>query len=373
MQEKIKVCQVSSVHKTFDTRIFYKVCMSLSKKYEVYYVSANAKNEIREGIHIVGVPLSLSRLKRQFQLNRVYKELLKVDAEIYQFHDPELMSIGIKLKKKGKKVIFDSHEDVPQQILDKTYLNPKIAFFISRVYSIYEKRLLKKYNAIITVTPTIVERLKLINPKCYQITNYPIDDGERDTNDDRRFGRIICFFGGVTDLWCQKDIIHAIEDIDVKYIFAGPLDEERYLEILKKEPGYEKADYLGVIKHSECINIMHKSSAGLALSDYTANMGGKRGTLGNNKLFEYMQAGIPVIATDFELWREVVNQSDCGTLVNPHDSNAIKAAIQFYINNPKEAHRQGDNGRKAVKERYNWSTQEVILFNLYKALLGNEE
>ncbi len=86
-----------------------------------------------------------------------------------------------------------------------------------------------------------------------------------------------------------------------------------------------------------------------------------------------MQAGIPVIATDFELWREVVSQSDCGTLVNPHDSNAIKAAIEFYIDNPEEALRQGDNGRVAVKERYNWSTQEVILFSLYKELSGNEK
>ena len=373
MQEKIRVCQVSSVHKTFDTRIFYKVCKSLSKKYEVFYVSANAKSEVRECVHIIGVPLSLSRLKRQFQLHRVYKELLKVDAEIYQFHDPELMSLGLKIKKKGKRVIFDSHEDVPQQILDKPYLPPRIAKLVSKVYSFFEKRRLSKYDAIISVTPTIVDRLKTINPQCYQITNYPINDESAHNDDGREFGRIVCFFGGVTDLWCQKDIIHAIEDIDVKYVFAGPLDEERYLETLKKEPGYEKANYLGVIKHSECINIMQKSSAGLALSEYSANMGGKRGTLGNNKLFEYMQAGIPVIATDFELWSEVVSQSDCGTLVNPHDSNAIKAAIEFYIDNPAEALRQGDNGRVAVKERYNWSTQEVILFSLYKELSGNEK
>lgn len=368
MQEKIKICQVSSVHKTFDTRIFYKVCKSLAKHYEVYYVSANAKTEIKDNINIIGVQLSTSRIKRLFELNRVLDALVKVDADIYQFHDPELIRVGVKMKELGKKVIFDSHEDVPQQILGKGYLPSVIRNIISSFYTKYEKINLKKYDALITVTPTIVERLKKINPHCVQVTNYPIIESTPE-EDQRSFERNVCFFGGVTDLWCQRQIIRALEGINVKYLFAGPLDYNDYIKELEKETGFGQAKYLGIIKHEECKNLMKQCSAGLALSDYTGNMGGKIGTLGNNKLFEYMQSGIPVIATDFELWNDIIKKYNCGITVDPHNINAIRNAIDYYIEHPVEARQQGDNGRKAVEQEYNWGTQETILLNLYKAIV----
>lgn len=367
MQERIRICQVSSVHKTFDTRIYYKICKSLSKKYDVYYVSANAKNEVRDGIHIVGVNLPKSRLKRQLQLGKVYKTLVAINAEIYQFHDPELISIGLKIKKIGKKVIFDSHEDVPQQILDKDYLPFLLRRIISAIYSFYENIKLKQYDILISVTPTIVERLQKINPQTYQITNYPIAE-KRGGEDKRTFDNNICFFGGVTDLWCQRQIIQSLVGLDSKYLFAGPLDNDNYIDGLKREEGYSQATYLGVISHSECIDLMKTCSAGMALSDYTGNMGGHRGTLGNNKLFEYMQAGIPVIATDFDLWKDIIERYECGVIVNPHNIEAIHNAVNFLTSHPEDAKRMGDNGVKAVELEFNWSTQEEILLKIYQSL-----
>lgn len=371
MQERIKVCQVSSVHKTFDTRIYHKICKSLVNDYEVIYVSANAKTEVRDGIQIVGVPLPTSRLKRVIKLNRIYHALKQIDATIYQIHDPELILVGLRLKRKGKLVIFDSHEDVPQQILDKEYLPRFVRKKISAIYTLFEKITLKKYDAVITVTPTIVERLSKINPNCSQITNYPIIEDCCSAEDSRAFENKICFFGGVTSQWCQHQILKAIEGTTVEYIFAGPLDDKDYLKELEQETGYKNAEYLGVIKRSECLSIMQKCAAGIALSDYTGNMGGKKGTLGNNKLFEYMLAGIPVIATDFQLWKEIISRYDCGTFVNPYDINDVRKAILFYTTHPDEARRQGDNGRKAVEMVYNWRTQKQILYEVYKKILYN--
>ena len=170
----MKVCQVSSVHTTFDTRIFYKVCLSLSKRYDVYYVSANAKTEDVEGVHVIGVELPTSRLLRLLRLGRVYRELIRVNADVYQFHDPELIPLGLKIKRRGKKVIFDSHEDIPMQILWKEYLSKPVAVIVSKLYSIFEMIALKKYDALITVTPSIVERLERINPNTIMVTNYPV-------------------------------------------------------------------------------------------------------------------------------------------------------------------------------------------------------
>lgn len=169
-----RICQVSTVHTTFDTRIFYKICLSLVKKYEVYYVSANAKTENVAGINIEGVKLPTSRIKRMLSLNKVFEKLCEIDADLYHFHDPELIPIGLKMKRLGKTIIFDSHEDIPQQLLWKEYIPHMIKKIVSKLYEKYEKKSLKKYDALISVTPTIVERLSRINTVTRMITNYPV-------------------------------------------------------------------------------------------------------------------------------------------------------------------------------------------------------
>lgn len=170
----VRVCQVSSVHTTFDTRIFHKVCLSLAKRYEVYYVSANAETQCVSGVNIVGVDLPASRIKRNLKLRKIYRTLCDINADIYQFHDPELIPIGLKMKARGKKIIFDSHEDIPQQLLWKEYIPQIFKRAISKIYEKYEKKSLKKYDALISVTPSIVDRLSKINTKTIMVTNYPV-------------------------------------------------------------------------------------------------------------------------------------------------------------------------------------------------------
>ena len=93
----MRVCHVTSVHPSKDVRIFYKECVSLAKEYEVFLIAPNVKDEYTECIHIVGVPLPQSRIRRIFSLNRVFKKAMDVNAEVYHLHDPELMILGRKL------------------------------------------------------------------------------------------------------------------------------------------------------------------------------------------------------------------------------------------------------------------------------------
>lgn len=169
----IKVCHVTSVHPAKDERIFHKECRSLAKEYEVYLIAPNVQDEIVEGVHILGVSLPKGRLKRMLNLDAVYKKALEVDAAVYHFHDPELMRIGLRLKRRGKKVVFDSHEDVPQQLLTKEYLPTWSKRPLSTIYAAIERRCLRQYDALVSVTPSIVERLENINPMTVMITNYP--------------------------------------------------------------------------------------------------------------------------------------------------------------------------------------------------------
>lgn len=365
--QKRKICHVTSVHPYKDGRIFRKECQSLAKIYDVSLIAPNVESKEEEGIHIYGVELPKERLKRMRNLDIVFRKIIEVNAEVYHFHDPELIPIGNKAKKIGKKVIFDSHEDVPLQISEKDWIPKPLRKLASFAYRKYEEGKLQQYDALVSVTPSIVERLKGCNPNTYQITNYPI---LKEFKDNRTWQNSICFTGGISSQWMHHNVIQSIDDIDVKYVVAGIVEGE-YLNVLKSLPAWNKVDYKGVVTPIEVSEIQQSSLAGIALNDYVANVGFKLGSLGNTKLFEYMMSGIPVIATDFILWKEIIEKYDCGICVNPQDVDAIREAIIYLKNNPKEAKRMGDNGRKAIQEQYNWSSQESILFDMYNKVLNS--
>lgn len=287
-----------------------------------------------------------------------------VDAYIYQLHDPDLLPIGNKLKKMGKKVIFDSHEDVPEQIRDKQWIPRIIRNLVSSIYEAYEKRSIKKYDAVLSVTPHIIDRLKKINPNTVMITNYPIVDEYIEII--KKPERAICFAGGIKEEYRHHYILEAIEDIDnIKYILAG-IGEEEYLKTLKTQPSWRKVKYLGKIPPWEVKQIYSQSLAGLAIHQSTQLE--KEGSLGAIKIFEFMGAELPIICSNYVLWQEIVDEYKCGICVDPNSVEEIRNAINYILNNSEEAKIMGKNGRQAVIEKYNWGVQEKILLKLYDDL-----
>lgn len=339
----------------------------MAEKYDVTLIAPNTEERDLNGVHIKSVSLPASRLRRMMNLGRVYAKMKEVDADIYHFHDPELIPLGTRIKRESKKkIVFDSHEDVPLQISEKEWIPAIMRKPLQSLYAKYERATLKKYSALISVTPSIVERFSVFHPHTYMVTNYPIySEGE----DKREFGRYICFAGGISAQWMHEEILDAIANVDVRYLLAGKADSELYLESLKRKDAWRKVDFYGRIPHTQVSGLMEKSIAGMVLNDYVANVGYHVGSLGNTKLFENMMCGIPVIATDFVLWKEIIEGYDCGICVNPHDIHAIADAVNTLIENPERARQMGENGRRAVKEKYNWATQEQVLFDLYQKLL----
>lgn len=363
-----KVCHITSAHSRYDVRIFVKECVSLAKNgHDVtLIVNDNDPDEISEGVKIISTKFKpKNRLERFFNSKKLLlSKALEVDADIYHLHDPDLLPLGNKIKKMGKKVIFDSHESVPDQIMDKPWIPKMLRGCIAKIYTIYEKNSLKNYDSVISVTPYIVERLFKINANTVMVTNYPIIDFESKVS--REPNNSICFAGGINEQWCHDKIIKAIERVDeVEYILAGVSTKE-YMDLLQSLSGWNKVNYVGKVPHQEVKNIYSKSSVGMALN--YSNQAKGEGTLGNTKLFEFMEVGLPVICTDYRLWKEVVEGNNCGICVNPNDIDEITKAIRYILDNPKEAKIMGENGRKAAVEKYNWSTQEEVLLDLYGKL-----
>lgn len=360
-----KICHLTSAHTRYDLRILKKQCVSLAKSgYDVtLIVNDNKEDEVYQGVKIISTNfVSKNRLERMIKSkNKIYKKAIQVDADIYHFHDPDLLVLGNKLKRKQKKVIFDSHEDVPEQIKDKQWIPKILRNIISKIYEVYEKKSVKKYDAVISVTPHIVERFLTINKNTFLVTNYPILD--KDIESEQEKNNSICFAGGITEQWNHDKVILAVNNIkELKYVLAGSGPKE-YIESLKKTPGWEKVDFKGRVTHEEVKKIYQKSIAGIALN-YSIQAR-KEGTLGNTKIFEYMNAGIPVICTNYSLWKEIIEGNNCGICVNPNNIDEVTEAIKYLVNNHDQANEMGNNGRLVTLKKYNWKTQEKVLIDIY--------
>lgn len=366
----IKVCHVTSVHPKEDIRIYKKECISLKNAgYDVYLVQQGESYE-KDGIHILGFgEVADSRIKRMLHTSaNAYNKALEADADIYHLHDPELLPYGLKLKKLGKKVIFDSHEDVPADILEKYWIPAPLRRAISKLYGRYEARSFKKLDGVLGVTPTLCDRLQKSSKHSAMVTNYPIVEEDLPTPDFAN--RSIAFTGLISQIWSIDKLLEAIEPIeDVTVELRSRTIEEPYGSQLRSQPGWEKVNFPGAVPHRQVLDLLSHCSCGVALLQKCPNSAWEIGTLGNTKIFEYMMMGIPVVCTNFVLWKEIIDKWGCGICVDPENPREIEAAVRRILDHPEEARRMGEAGRKAVLNEFNWQEEEKKLLAFYDVIV----
>lgn len=370
----MKVCHITSVHQATDPRIFHKECVSLAKAgYEVVLVAPGTGERIEQGVRIVGAgEVPVNRRKRIFQYARQVVEIaLDQKADLYHLHDPELLSHVNRLRKTGAAVIFDAHEDVAEDIAEKPWIPAPLRMPASKAYTNYFKRKVKKLSGLIGVTPHQYQKLETLCPNTAMITNYPIlpaiqEEFVRGAGEEI----VLCFTGNMSSLWNLSTVAAAVEQMEgVTFRICGP-EAEPTLSQLKAMPCYgTRTQYLGRLPIAKAREEQRRADVGIAVSSYCRNSGWKIGTLGNTKLFEYMAMELPVICTDFELWRDIVERYHCGICVKPTDQKAIAEAIRYLQTHSEERLEMGRNGQRAVREEFHWGTQEPILLELYQKVL----
>lgn len=371
----IKVCHFTDGHNRYDGRVFQKECCSLAKAgYEVFLVVCdNLENEVKNNVQIISTGHKpKNRRDRMIKCGKaVFEKAKEIDADVYHFHDPGLLRFALKLKRRGKKVVFDSHEDVSMQLLDAYYIPKFLRKFVANLYCCYAKRIIGKLDGVITVSPHIVTKLEAWNQNTVLVTNYPSVPELCNYSGSKHDKPYVFFAGGISEQWMHDKIIQAIDKLEnVDYVLAGPVQGD-YMERLKRLPGWNKVTYLGVINRANVDEWYSGCIAGMTLNFCTQLKG--IGTLGNNKLFEAMSCQKPVICTNYPLWNDVVLKNNCGICVDPFDVDAIADAIKRIKNDDTSASEMGRNGRLAVEREYNWSTQEQSLINLYEGMIGREK
>lgn len=369
-----KIVHLTSAHPRNDTRIFIKQCQTLAAHgYEVTLVVADGKgDECRNGVQIADVGHMAGRVNRIFlTTRRVRDKALSLDADLYHLHDPELLPVGLALKRQGRKVIFDSHEDVPRQLLSKPYLGPMSSRLMSFAFSRVERYACSRFDGIIAATPFIRENFLKINPRTVDVNNFPLEGELAAASPWASKGDTVCYVGGISAIRGIRELVQAGQFLrsPARIDLVGSFSEPSVESDVKTDPGWDRVNQLGVLDRPGVRDVMDRCLAGIVTFHRLPNHLDSHPT----KMFEYMSAGIPVIASDFPLWRDIIAGNNCGICVDPADPKAIAAAIDHLVTHPQLARSMGENGRRAVLNKYNWNVQARKLTDFYGELSHAEQ
>lgn len=380
--EKKRICHITNEHPRYDTRIFLKMCRTLAESgYEVTLLCADDLPEEKvSGVHLIPAARKpVSRRERATKtVKALYKKALEIDADVYQLHDPELIPLCRKLKKKGYRVIFDSHEDFPAQIMDKSWIPRWVRQIVSIAYTYLEKQVAKKLDYVFSVTEPITERFAGYGVKTETIHNYPLltefrfleivkteysDKGKKD-QEGRKTPPVLCFTGNISITRGMRQMFKVMETVDAQLVLAGKIfvnEDAEFEQLLSKHLNVE---FRGPYTREEMIEIYRESDAALLLflpiQNHLQSL--------PNKLFEYMAGGLPVIASNIDFWKPIFEKHQCGIQVDPTDSKSVTDAVTYILSNPREARHMGEKGRRAVEEEYNWERESRKLLAVYQHL-----
>ena len=361
-----KVCHLTSVHSIDDIRIFHKECISLAKNgFDVTIIAFGSKevNEIKNNVRCISIYLPVkNRLQRINKRSKaIYKKALGINADIYHLHDPELLPIGKKLKRKGKKVIYDSHEDLPRQIFQKEWIPDFLKRSISVIFEFIENSYVKQMDAVVTVSDYIADRFQRIVKRVIVCSNYASISEFNKIPDFNIRNNSVCYIGGITKLRGIEEVVAACEKAGVTLNLAGEFENEK---LKTKILANKNVNYLGYLDREGIQNVLAHSFAGMVTLLPAPNH--------NNsypiKMFEYMASGIPVIASNFEKWIPIIEGNSAGICVDPSNVEELSNAIQYLNNNPQIAAEMGRNGRRVFEEKYNWQVEEKKLIDLYNTI-----
>jgi glycosyltransferase involved in cell wall biosynthesis len=366
-----RIAHLTSVHPRFDARIFLKECRSLSAAgYDVYLVVADGQgNATRDGVSIVDAGSSGGRLSRMTStVRRVLRHAIELDASIYHLHDPELLSIAGALGRAGKKVVFDAHEDVSLQILTKHYLWRAARASIAWGYRRLETHVCARLAAVVTSTPFIRDKFRRINDRVVDINNYPIiGELASDAVDWSRKRPQVCYIGSIGINRGIRELVQSLVYLksDAELVLCGKFEDERVREELESHAGWRKVRFLGWQDREQIAEVLAESLGGLVTLHATPRYVDAHPV----KMFEYMSASVPVISSNFPLWRDIVEGNGCGVCVDPTEPREIAAAIDALVMNAVRARSMGENGARAIRDRYNWQQEEKKLVELYSRLM----
>ena len=381
----MKIIHLTSVHSPTDTRIFSKMCRSLvARGVEAHLVvpSEGPATQVCEGVVVHSVAPPHGRLDRMLRtVGRVLERAEALQGDIYHFHDPEFLRRAPAFQRRmGRPVIYDAHEDVRAQILGKPWLPKWTRGWISRRFGRIEDWAAPQLAAVVSATPKIAERFARHSHSII-VQNFPLLSEFADLDERRPVAGRLAYVGEMTAIRGIREVIEALpllKDVgelnvdqaqagsphhnEVRLALAGRWEDGRFRAQMMRLPGWKQVEEAGQLDRAAVRRHLASAVAGVVLFAPLPNHVDAQPT----KMFEYMAAGVAVLASDFPWWRGTIDKYRCGVTANPEDPSDIARAIRWLMEHPEETLEMGRRGREAVLSQLNWETEFEKLMGLYE-------
>jgi glycosyltransferase involved in cell wall biosynthesis len=360
------ILHLTTVHNRVDVRIFHKQCCTLAAAgYQVTLLVADGLGaQTLQGVHIVDLGRRPpGRLVRMTLLPwRALREVLRRRPKVVHFHDPELLPIAWLLRKRGIQVIYDVHEDVPQQILAKYWLAPWLRAGVSNVFSKFETWVARQLRAVVVAAPPLLPRFVALGcTDAICVNNFPLLHEFPAPTGEKRRARTLAYIGGLTRARGLVQLVQALSLMpDVRLLLCGTFAHDGCEAACRALPGWSQVEFFGHVDRPAIQNVLATAEIGMVTllpePNYLVAL--------PVKMFEYMAAGLPVVASNIALWQTIVETQRCGVTVNPADPAAIAQAVLALLQNPNRS-AMGARGREAVLSQYHWGCEAEKLLALY--------
>lgn len=366
------IVHISTVHSPDDTRIFEKECCGLvDKGFKVSLIIKCDENHVRKGVNVKSLPDFSGRFSRMtYGVIIAAKKALAEKGDIYHLHDPELLPLGLLLKVLGKVVVYDMHENLPEQIMNKLWIpllvRKPLSFFIKSL----EKFSLNKI-AVVMAEHSYSASYNWVTNKQVVLNLPKVDKLLKISEHLQKKQYVVGYIGGVSRV---RGIITVLEAIHKLRLSGLPIQFEcigGVSQDVLADPIYQEGVQNGWIHSPGRLPpekgwpIIARCQIGVAVLKPIGNYVSSYPT----KMFEYMAMGLPVIVSNFKLYQEIIDKHKCGLCVDPDSIDEVADAIRFFVQNKKETIEMGERGKKAVFEHYKWDTELKNLISFYKVLM----
>ncbi|HFU7090346.1 TPA: glycosyltransferase family 4 protein [Bacillus cereus] len=373
----MKVFMFSSVHPWNDTRVFYKEAVSLAQEGYVVKLCAvknNAKYDgMVENLTVEYLP-RVKRIARPIVWIRLCIKAFREKADVYHFHDPELLIVGYFLKVFTKsKVIYDMHEDFPAAIKSKAWIPNFIRGKLSKTVAHIEKFLMRRCDAVIYAEKYYKNNYEDISIKKEDILNYPLDNSLPINTYKEGIPNIV-YAGAISKTRGLYEMLKVAKELKkrevlFKMILIGSFSDklmEETTDFIDGNNLHEVVELPGRLPLHKVCEYYEKADVGLAILHPEKNYLQSLAT----KIFEYMSFGIPVVASNFPDWKELIENNNSGIVVDPFNIEQITDAVYGILTNKELSMEFGGNGLQAYREQFNWTIEERKLVKLYEEILG---
>lgn len=365
------ICYITTVHYRYDTRVYLKLAKYFANiGYNVVLIVADGLGDITSGsLKIIDVGKPKSRFFRVLKQIKVLYKLLRLGHfDNYHLHDPELLFLGIILKCTGLKVIYDVHELVYFDILEKDWIhNQKLRKYVARLYNIIEHICFNLFDFIILAEEGyknyyFPKYSKYIN-KFIIVRNFPIQDENTVRIKTKRISGEslkLIYVGSISANRGILEVIRSLSLVSKPVIFKiiGRWEDSHFFDKCKNEPNWKYIEYVGHIKSSEVGEHIAQADIGICTlhpeKNYLFTM--------PVKSFEYMVNGLPIIMSDFPFWKEFYK--DFALFANPCNVESIACTINTIIMDDYLFQKLSNNVLNKV-EQFRWENEANNLLRYY--------